>query len=137
MALLVDSSVFIGLERRGLGLDDFPRIGPDEPAAMASITASELLVGVFRAAPSPRTTARQVFVERLCQQVPIFAFDLPTARIHARLWTILAATGNPIGPADLIIAATTLTYGHAIFTDNAREFRRVPDLVVVQPTWPG
>lgn len=136
MALLIDSSVFIGMERRGLRIDDFRRIGPDEPAFMASITASELLVGVLRATPSPRATARGDFVERLCHVIPIIPFDLMIARVHARLWTSLAAAGTPIGPADLIIAATAVAQDHAILTDNAREFRRVSGLIVIEPTWP-
>lgn len=137
MALLIDSNVFIGLERRGLGIDDLRRIGPDEPTALASITASELLVGVYRSPPSRRTTARLVFVDAVCRRLPVLAFDLDVARTHARLWANLAAAGTPIGPADLLIAATALAHGYAVFTENAREFQRVPGLVVVQPTWPA
>ncbi len=137
MALLIDSNVFIGLERRGLGIDQLPLIGPDEPAALASITASELIVGVLRAAPSPRTTARAAFVDAICQRLPVLPFDLAAARVHARIWSELATAGTPIGPADLLIAATALTHAYAIITDNAREFRRVPGLRVIQPTWPN
>ena len=46
MAQLIDSSVFITLERRDLTLDDLSAIGAKEPFAMSSVSASELLVGV-------------------------------------------------------------------------------------------
>src|SRR4051794_37608338 len=126
MALVVDSNVFIGMERRGLGIADLSRIGPNEPTAVASITAAELLIGALRSATSPRKTARVAFVEAICQRLPILPFDLPAARVHARLWVELAAAGTPIGPHDLLIAATTLSNTSAILTDNVAEFQRVP-----------
>ena len=137
MAIIVDSNVFIGMERRGLGIEDFPRIGPDEPTALASITASELLIGVMRAIPSARTRARAAFVEGVCRRLEVLAFDLAAARAHARLWAALAAAGTPIGPYDMLIAATALAHGYAVLTDNPGEFRRVPGLLVIQPTWPA
>jgi tRNA(fMet)-specific endonuclease VapC len=36
----------------------------------------------------------------------------------------------PIGGNDLLIAAHALALGHTLVTDNAREFRRVPELPV-------
>jgi predicted nucleic acid-binding protein len=137
MAILVDSNVFIGLERRGLRIADLPRIGPDEPAALASITAAELLIGVRRSAPSPRTTTRSAFVQAICQTLPVLPFDLVAARVHAQLWSDLASAGTLIGPHDLLIAATAVSAGYAILTDNTREFGRIPDLVVIRPIWPN
>lgn len=48
MAQLIDSSVFIEFARRGESLSALEAIIPGEPFALASITASELLVGVQR-----------------------------------------------------------------------------------------
>jgi tRNA(fMet)-specific endonuclease VapC len=134
MALVIDSNVFIGMERRGLGLSDLSRIGPDQPAALASVTASELWIGVMRSAPGPRREARSAFVEAICQRLPNLAFELAAARIHAWLWVELAALGTPIGPHDLLIAAAALSNRYAVLTDNVIEFRRIPGLVVLQPT---
>ena len=49
MAQVIDTSVVIGMERHGHTLQDLAALSPDEPIALASITASELLVGVYRA----------------------------------------------------------------------------------------
>lgn len=137
MALLIDSNVFIGMERRSLTLADLSRIGPDEVVALSSITASELLIGGTRSVPSPRTTARTVFVEAVLRHVPILSFDLAAARIHARIWAELATAGTPKGPHDLLIAATAVSHSFAVLTDNVDEFQRVPQLRVVRPTWPA
>lgn len=130
MVQLIDSGVFIGLERRGLAVSDLAAIGADQPAAFASITASELLRGVLRASPSRRRTARAAFVESIFATIKPVAFDLLAARVHARVWSHLAAAGTPIGANDLLIAATALAHGYAVLTDNAGEFGRVPGLVV-------
>jgi hypothetical protein len=42
----------------------------------------------------------------------------------------LERTGKPIGANDLLIAAQALTLGHAVVTDNEREFLRIDDLRV-------
>ena len=136
MAILIDSTVVIGLERRGLGLGDLATIGPNQPSTLSSVSATELLVGVLRSAPSPRRTRRERFIETVFASLPVLPFDLVAARVHARLWTHLAAAGTPIGGNDLMIAATAMSQGHAVLTDNVREFARVPGLVVHQPTWP-
>ena len=49
MAQLIDSSVFIALERGGRPLSALVAAIPDEPIALSSITVSELLAGVHRA----------------------------------------------------------------------------------------
>jgi tRNA(fMet)-specific endonuclease VapC len=135
MAQLVDSSVFIALERRRESLAALAAVAPAEPLALASITASELLAGVHRADTEARRLHRQGFVETILAQVPVLPFDLAAARTHARIWADLAAIGQPIGAHDLLIAATALAYGHAVLTQNLREFQRVPGLTVREPIW--
>jgi predicted nucleic acid-binding protein len=40
-----------------------------------------------------------------------------------------------LGAHDPLIAATALAYGHAVLTQNLREFQRVPGLLVREPSW--
>ena len=129
MGTLLDSSVLIRLERSGSTLT----LGDDEEVAIAAITASELLHGVHRADPR-RRAQREAFVEHVLHVLPVYPFSLETARVHARLWADLAATGHLIGPHDLILAATALALGWSVATYNGSEFSRVPGLVVHSPT---
>lgn len=135
MARLIDTSVFIELERSGRPIDLLSAALSGEPDALASITASELLAGIHRAPASERRRRREAFVEAVLERLPVLPFDLPAARIHARLAANLAATGQSIGPNDLLIAATAIAHGYAVLTHNLREFERVPGLVVRQPAW--
>lgn len=135
MAVLIDTSVVIAVERRGLPPEDAIAVVGTEDAAMASITASELLIGVHRADSPARRLRREAFVEAILAALPVIAFDLRIARVYAQLSAQLAAAGQPIGAHDLLIAATALADGSAVLTLNMRDFRRVPGLVVRQPDW--
>ena len=135
MALLIDSSVFIGLERRSRSVGDLRSTVGEEAVALAAITASELLAGVIRADTQERRLRRRAFVEAILDVVPVFAFDLSVARVHAETTARLVAYGQRIGTHDALIAATAIAYGYSVLTDNLRDFSRIPGLIVRQPTW--
>jgi predicted nucleic acid-binding protein len=135
MAVLIDSSVFVALERRGQTLSALAKVVPDEALALASITASELLVGVHRADSPRRRVTRGTFVEAILETIPVLPFELRIARVHAALFAQLAAAGRPVGAHDLLIGATALAHGSAVLTDNLRDFQRIPGLSVLQPVW--
>jgi tRNA(fMet)-specific endonuclease VapC len=120
---VLDTSVLIEAERARLGLD----LPPDEEVAIAAITASELLHGVYRA-DRARRTQRAAFVELVLRTLDTLPVDLATARVHARLWSDLAQEGITMGAHDLLIAATALARGWTLATLNAREFARIPGL---------
>ena len=135
MGRLIDSSVLVSMERRGLSLNKLPAGAMDEGVALASITVSELLAGVHRANTPERKLRREAFIEGILESMPVLPFDLRLARLHARLWAQLAASGQMVGSHDLIIGATALAYGYSVLTENLRDFRRIPDLVVEQAQW--
>ncbi|MGH8907340.1 MAG: hypothetical protein ACRD0K_12640 [Egibacteraceae bacterium] len=87
--------MLVDAERQGR---DFPE--GKEPAAIAAITASELLHGLRRARTSGQRARREAFITSLFEHMPIVSFDLTVARIHARLWAETQAAGTPIGTHD-------------------------------------
>lgn len=135
MGLLIDTSVFIAVERQGVSLSAIESQFQEEDVFIAAVSASELLHGVHRADSMQRRGRRERFVEAVLSMIPIIAFDLRVAREHARIWTDLAQTGQQIGAHDLQIAATAVAHEHAILTANRREFERVEALRVV--AWPA
>jgi predicted nucleic acid-binding protein len=132
---LIDSSVLISIERSGLMADALTDLLAEEDVLIASITASELLVGVHKADTPARRDKRQQFVEGLIDSVPLIPFDLAVARVHAALTAQLQESGVAIGAHDLIVAATALAHGCDVMTANVREFQRVPGLEVIAPDW--
>jgi tRNA(fMet)-specific endonuclease VapC len=128
---LIDSSILVAAERRTLDLDAAMAGYAEDPVGIAAITASELLHGVHRAVTAAQRQHREAFVERLLAVLPIFPFDLVTARIHASLWASLAAKGASVGPHDLLIGATAIAVGYRVATRDRRSFGRIPGLELV------
>jgi predicted nucleic acid-binding protein len=135
MALLIDTSVLIELERRNLPLEALAVIAPDERIALAAVSVAELRVGALRANTAARRLRRETLIEAILNVVPVLAFDLAVAQTHVRIWAELLATGRMIGAHDLQIAATALTYDYDVLTHNARDFSRVSDLSLRAPVW--
>ncbi|MBV8453843.1 MAG: PIN domain-containing protein [Deltaproteobacteria bacterium] len=127
MATLIDSSVLIAAERGQL---NFAAIAAIEEVAISAVTASELLHGVHRARAPAQRHRRQAFVEGLMAQLPVIAFDLIVARVHASLWADLAKRGVAVGERDLMIGATAIAKGYAIATRDERSFPKIPGLKV-------
>jgi tRNA(fMet)-specific endonuclease VapC len=128
---LIDSSVLVAAERGTLDLDAAMAAHAEDSVGIAAITASELLHGVHRASTPAQRRRRETFVERLLAVLPVFPFDLVTARIHASLWASLAAGGASVGAHDLLIGATAMAAGYRVATRDRRSFGKIPGLEVV------
>ena len=118
--VILDTGTIIAIERGKLDVDAV--LGRDD-AAIASVTAVELLVGVERADEAHRQ-ARSVRVEAVLASLPIEDYTLAVARIHARLTVQAMSTGKPRSAYDLMIAATAAATNRILLTTR----RGVPDL---------
>ncbi len=132
MGILIDTSVLIAIERGQLDLDSLLAKQAEESIALAAVTASELLHGVHRAGKAAHRARREAFVEHLLARLTVIPFDLVVARIHARIWARLAATGVTVGAHDLLIAATALASDFRVATRDERSFSRIPGLSIVR-----
>ncbi len=92
---------------------------------IASVVYGELLFGAIKSRQSERNQARlELFVSRL-EMAP---FDRQAAKVYAAVRSDLEQQETPIGPNDLLIAATAIGCGAELITRNVREFSRVPGL---------
>lgn len=133
MGLILDSSLIIADERERFDLSAWVRTRPPEPVAVSAITFSELWFGIEVEQDAAHARRRRRWVEKCFRRLEIVPVDAGVARIHARIWAQLAISGQMIGPHDLIVAATALQRRWAVATFNAREFRHVRGLEVVEP----
>ena len=113
--VILDTGVIIAFERGRLDIDAV--LGPDD-AAVASITAMELLVGVERA-DETRKHQRMLHVEAILSSVPIVDYTLDVARVHARLAVQAMTLGKRRSAYDMIIAATAVADGRTLLTTDA------------------
>jgi len=135
VGVIVDSSILIESERERFDFEEFIIRERIDDVRIASVTASELLHGVERAANPSTRDERASFVQSILDRLPTEPFTLDTARIHARVWAALAGKGQRIGSHDLIIAATAIEHGLEVATLNEKEFRRIERLRLI-PTMP-
>jgi tRNA(fMet)-specific endonuclease VapC len=129
--LILDTGVLIAVDR---GKADLDSIRFDDDALIASITLSELMVGVELAEGS-RRAARLRMVDFVRENFPVVDFTAEVARVHAKLSAHVRRAGTPREAHDLIIAATAVTAGgRLVTTDKAAEFGDLPgvDCIVLQ-----
>jgi predicted nucleic acid-binding protein len=91
VAALIDSSVFIAGERARIDLPELLVSLGAEPFALSAVTASELLHGLHRARTIVQRERRNAYVEAILEQMPVLAFDLTVARVHAAVSAELTA----------------------------------------------
>jgi tRNA(fMet)-specific endonuclease VapC len=93
--------------------------------AVSDISIYELYSGAERYdLPDKRRAIIETFVGRLI----VLPFDTKAARSAAPINFLLESQGKKIGGFDMLIAATALANNLTLFTNNTREFNRVPGL---------
>lgn len=95
-----------------------------------AIVEYELRYGLLRL-PSEVAAPRLAALSALLRPMQVLPFDSECALQAARIRIELETVGTPIGPHDLLIAATVLRHNAMLVTRNVREFGRVKDLLCV------
>lgn len=99
---------------------------PPQQVALPAIVVYEVNFGLRRAGRRAQLDA----FARMVQVTTVLDLDAEAADHAARIRTQLEAIGTPIGPFDVLIAATARRHGCTLVTHKLREFSRVPDLAV-------
>lgn len=95
--------------------------------AVCSVVKAELFYGAMRSNNRARTLALQ---EAFLNNFVSLPFDDTAAKIFGIIRAELAASGTPIGPYDLQIAAIAIANNLILVTHNTREFGRVNELQI-------
>ena len=101
---------------------------PPEQIALCSIVKAELLYG---ARHSQRVEVNLQLLRRFFAPLQSLPFDDRSAEEAGQIRADLAAQGTPIGPNDLLIAATARAHDAVLVTHNSKEFTRVTNLRLV------
>ncbi len=95
---------------------------------LCAVVKAELL---FSARRSARVKENLALLERFFEPFASLPFDDVCAEHCGTIRAELTRDGSPIGPNDLLIAATARAHDLALVTHNTREFSRVPGLRIV------
>ncbi len=136
MGLILDSSVVIASERRGDTveqlLERIVKVAGDQEAALSAIGLTELIHGIYRAQTPEIRVGRESFLNELLADLTVYPYTKETALLAGKLDGEQQSRGVVIPFGDLLIGATALSLGYKILTGNARDFRRIPGLTVMQ-----
>jgi tRNA(fMet)-specific endonuclease VapC len=125
---LIDTSICVAILR-----GKSPRVLPkfraaiSSGAAISSITAAELYYGLARCQDPARESQG---LDNLFAAVEILDFGPKAARAFGVIRQYLERRGMIIGAFDILIAAHALSEDATLVTNNAREFSRIPSLIL-------
>jgi tRNA(fMet)-specific endonuclease VapC len=127
--LLLDTNVCIQIWQRGndKARRTFLAHRPSE-ICLCSVVKAELYYGARR---SQRVESNLRLLEAFMAPIKSLPFDDRCAEEYGAIRAQLSSLGTPIGPNDLMIAATARVHDATLVTHNSREFSRITGLRMV------
>jgi tRNA(fMet)-specific endonuclease VapC len=107
-------------------LDAIMSQSPDD-IKISSVVKAGLLYGAEKSQKREENLEK---VKKFLLPFEIVPFDDKAAVEYSVMRANMERTGIVIGPSDLIISATVLSHCGTLITNNEKEFRRVPGLMV-------
>jgi len=95
--------------------------------AISSITLSELFYGAEK---SLNTDKNLEAVEEFVSHLDVLPYDAKASQHYGQIKAALEKKGQIIGENDTHIAAHATSHGLILVSNNVREFKRVPNLVL-------
>lgn len=135
MGFLIDTCVWIDVERGALAPADVATLTAGEPVFISPVTLAELRFGA-EIAPEPRIRQRRLAALRRLERKPLLAIDGATGDIFGSLAAQIRAAGRQhrYRVQDLWLASQALQHSCRLLTRNRHDFLDIPglDLVLYQ-----
>ncbi|HBH07077.1 MAG TPA: VapC toxin family PIN domain ribonuclease [Flavobacteriales bacterium] len=128
MVYLLDTCVIIDLIRGDTNTIEALKSKSPDLVAISTITEFELRYGLAKT-PNLKTKSKRA-VESLLQEVNLQNFESKEAKKAAEIRNKMKLLGTPIGPYDVLIAATALANDLILVTSNLGEFSRINELKI-------
>lgn len=131
MGFLIDTCIWVDVERGSLGAADVERYTTDHPVFMSPVTIAELTFGVEMAGTEDIKNRRLAALDRL-RRKPLLFIDDVTGDIFGRIAVSLRKAGRHTHHRvqDLWLASQAIQYGYGLLTRNAKDFVDIPGLDV-------
>lgn len=128
MRYLLDTNVWVDyLNGQHPSVTRRIRQGSPGDLGLSSVVIAELRYGADK---SRKIRENHTKIDVLVAEVQCLDFDTDAARAFGRVRAGLEASGQVIGPYDMLIAAQALSEDLVLVTDNVREFSRVEGLEI-------
>lgn len=132
MGVIIDTSIWIDVERGRLAPADVAAITKDEPVYLAPPVLAELEYGVQRARMPDQRHKRAAAVARI-RKKPCLVTDAETGLTFGRLAAELDTAGHPSTHRiqDLWLAALAVQHNLKVLTQNPKDFQGIPGVAVL------
>ena len=94
---------------------------------ISAVTLGEL---VFGAEHSQQVERNLSDIEAMVARLEVLRFDNKAAYHFGQIRAALYKEGRPIGPYDMMIAGQARSSGLILVTNNVKEFKRVPGVII-------
>lgn len=132
MGWLIDTGLWIAVERGALGAADIAAITGQEPIYLSPVNLAEIQFGLELLPPGPRKHKAAAALRRL-RRKPQLRITLETAEVFGRIAAELKkARRDPhVRVNDLWLAAQAIQRNLTLLTSNPRDFADIPGLTMV------
>ena len=132
MGWLIDTSIWIAVERGTLAAADIHAITRQDPVYLSPVNVAEIRFGLALLR-SGRQKERATAMLRRLRRKPQLRITLDTAEIFGSLAAKLRKAGKDphVRINDLWLAAQAIQRGFRLLTSNAKDFADVPGLLMV------
>jgi predicted nucleic acid-binding protein len=129
MACLMDTCVWIDVERGVLAPGDVEVLTRDEPVFISPMTLAELRFGA-EITPDPGTRQKRLAALRRLERKPLLSIDGTTGSIFGSLAAQIRAAGRQhrYRVQDLWLASQALQHACRFLTRNHHDFEDIPGL---------
>jgi predicted nucleic acid-binding protein len=126
---LIDTSLWIAVERGTLAAADIHAITRQEPVYLSPVNVAEIRFGIELLPPGPRKQRAIAMLRRL-RRKPQLRIALETAETFGQLAAQIRKGGRDphVRVSDLWLAAQAIQRGFGLLTSNAKDFSDIPGL---------
>jgi len=132
MGVILDTSIWVDIERGKLAPADVASVTGDEPVYLVPPVIAELEYGVHRARASAQRNKRASALARI-RRKPCLSIDRDTGEVFGRLAADLDSSGKPSKHRvqDVWIAAIAIQHNLGVLTQNEKDFAGIAGLQVL------
>jgi predicted nucleic acid-binding protein len=132
VAFLIDTDIWIAVERGALAPADIHKVTGTEPVFLSPINVAELQMGI-ELVDDQATRRKALAVMRRLRRKPLLRIDYDTGEVFGHLAAELRqqGRGEDFRIMDLWLAAQAVQRKFKLLTFNERHFKDIPDLKLV------
>ena len=132
MGFLIDTNLWIAVERGKLSAADIHAITKQAPVYLSPVNLAEIRFGIGLMEDGPQRHRAQVLFRRL-RRKPLLRITDETAEVFGALAAEMtkAGRGHEFRVQDLWLAAQTVQRNFTLLTANPKDFQDVPGLKLI------